>query len=320
MPSYGSAVETTALVVVYLACQSSDREAARLGFSNITRFLAGNDAGPYKIDLSYHQAQTGYWEFVAVAYFLAPTAFDSWSINSGFASWWQDPVRLSEALGYWQERLVVPSGRIEALHSSENKDGHSHGGALIGPIRQHAYWGAMRDRLPIARSNDLTGVAERRARRPIASARQRIIVAPPHNLAIIRSGQDRAHASDKEIALYDEVVRGPLLDGMRYLEEQGEEVGCYACRYLTEVDDLGRDLQRNFGHCLFHDLADLERWAKSHPTHLAIFGSFFKLQKLSDNKMTLRFWHEVAVLPAAGQHFEYINCHPQTGLIGYFAD
>jgi hypothetical protein len=29
-------------------------------------------------------------------------------------------------------------------------------------------------------------------------------------------------------------------------------------------------------------------------------------------------WHEVSVLPAEGQTFEYLNYHPETGLLPYF--
>jgi len=32
--------------------------------------------------------------------------------------------------------------------------------------------------------------------------------------------------------------------------------------------------------------------------------------------MQLRLWHEVMVLPAETQSFEYVNCHDQTGLMG----
>lgn len=320
VPSFSSAIAPDAqLVIAYLACQATSRATARCGFDTLMRFADGSEPGPFLVDRSFRQAAAGFWEYVAVAYFISATAFDDWAGRSGFDRWWNEPARLSDGMGYWQERLSLPARRIEALHSSYNKDGHSHGGELVGPIRHHAYWGAMRDRLPASRDDLLPAPLERRTRADVASVGQRIVVTPPLNLAIIRSGHDRAHASEQEIALYDEIVRETLLDGMRYLETEGEDVGCYACRYLTEVDAGDRDLQRNFGHCLFHSLADLEDWAKSHPTHLAIFGSFFKLQKLCDNQMTLRFWHEVAVLPATGQHFEYINCHPQTGLIGYFA-
>jgi hypothetical protein len=32
--------------------------------------------------------------------------------------------------------------------------------------------------------------------------------------------------------------------------------------------------------------------------------------------MQLRLWHEVMVLPAEAQSFEYVNCHDRTGLMG----
>nr|WP_249213463.1 phenylacetaldoxime dehydratase family protein [Tatumella sp. JGM118] len=32
-------------------------------------------------------------------------------------------------------------------------------------------------------------------------------------------------------------------------------------------------------------------------------------------KVALRLWHEIIVVPASAQHFEYINCHPDTGLL-----
>ena len=31
--------------------------------------------------------------------------------------------------------------------------------------------------------------------------------------------------------------------------------------------------------------------------------------------VALRLYHEVAVLRAEDQHFEYLNCHPATGLL-----
>lgn len=59
-------------------------------------------------------------------------------------------------------------------------------------------------------------------------------------------------------------------------------------------------------------LADMERWAESHPTHLKIFMTFVEL---AQNVPSLRLHHEVSVLDAAAQTYEYINCHPGTGLM-----
>ncbi|WP_455852891.1 phenylacetaldoxime dehydratase family protein [Pantoea endophytica] len=51
------------------------------------------------------------------------------------------------------------------------------------------------------------------------------------------------------------------------------------------------------------------------PTHVAIFGGFMRyVQELNFN-IALRLWHEIVVVPATAQHFEYINCHANTGLL-----
>ncbi len=67
-----------------------------------------------------------------------------------------------------------------------------------------------------------------------------------------------------------------------------------------------------FGYSLWRSLAHLEQWAESHHTHLRIFGTFMRLvQKLPN----LKLYHEVSVFDADAQHYEYINCHPNTGLM-----
>ncbi len=38
------------------------------------------------------------------------------------------------------------------------------------------------------------------------------------------------------------------------------------------------------------------------------------VQELNFN-IALRLWHEIVVVPATAQHFEYINCHANTGLL-----
>ena len=35
-------------------------------------------------------------------------------------------------------------------------------------------------------------------------------------------------------------------------------------------------------------------------------------------QLDLQLWHEVAVLPHKEQLFEYVNCHPGTGLLPFF--
>ena len=43
-----------------------------------------------------------------------------------------------------------------------------------------------------------------------------------------------------------------------------------------------------------------------------------RLAQQFDFDVQLRLWHQVAVLPPANPPFEYLNCHPRTGLLPYF--
>jgi hypothetical protein len=83
----------------------------------------------------------------------------------------------------------------------------------------------------------------------------------------------------------------------RTLCDQGAEVGCYSNRYVQHIDANGRPVEKSFGISHWHSLADLERWAASHPTHLQIFGMFLKKVPELPN---LRLYHEVSVFDAAG--------------------
>ena len=56
----------------------------------------------------------------------------------------------------------------------------------------------------------------------------------------------------------------------------------------------------------------LERWAESHPTHLRIFVTFMRV---AAQVTKLQLYHEVSVFDRDSQGYEYINCHPSTGLM-----
>lgn len=78
----------------------------------------------------------------------------------------------------------------------------------------------------------------------------------------------------------------------------------------------GEPLEKSFGLAHFDELAHLEAWAKTHPTHLAIFGGFMRYVRTLEFQIALRLYHEVSVISADAQCFEYINCHPGSGMLG----
>ena len=69
------------------------------------------------------------------------------------------------------------------------------------------------------------------------------------------------------------------------------------------------------GLSYWRSLAQMEQWSEHHPTHVAIFGTFMRIVQELEFTLDLRFFHEVSVLRADEQDYEYLNCHPETGLL-----
>jgi aldoxime dehydratase len=77
----------------------------------------------------------------------------------------------------------------------------------------------------------------------------------------------------------------------------------------------GTPTEKSYGMSWWKSLAALERWAESHPTHVRIFGAAMKYLSTLGPAAKLRLYHEVTVARADEQFFEYLNCHPQTGML-----
>lgn len=84
---------------------------------------------------------------------------------------------------------------------------------------------------------------------------------------------------------------------------------------MHHTDTKGLALEKSFGVSYWRSLSNLKEWAKSHPTHTAIFGTFMRIVQELQFQIKLRIYHEVSVLKADEQDYEYIYCPPQTGLL-----
>ena len=144
---------------------------------------------------------------------------------------------------------------------------------------------------------------------------RRQVVRGQDNLCLIRSGQDWSDTDGGERRMYLDEVEPVLRAGMDFLRDDGRTVGCYANRYMRVIDDRGAPVDKSFGMSWWRSLADLDRWAKDHPTHKAIFGQAMKYLSTMGPAARLRLYHEVTVAAADDQHFEYLGCHPGTGLL-----
>ncbi|WP_119165459.1 phenylacetaldoxime dehydratase family protein [Algihabitans albus] len=139
------------------------------------------------------------------------------------------------------------------------------------------------------------------------------------SLCIIRSGQDWSSTEGLQRREYLERMEPVLEAGMAFLRDRGQEVNCHAGRYMREIGRDGAGTDRSLGPAYFRTMADLEGWAETHPTHLAIFKTFLGIAPKYGANLQLRPWHEVSLLPAGNQFGEHANCAAGTGLLGGLA-
>ena len=243
-----------------------------------------------------------------------------WDDRQKFDRWfpaarerWTGEQRTNNGFGTFIEALYPSVEGYETLFSSL---GRPEGVAVLadgmsGEVLEHAYWGGMRDRIPLSQTSEMAPSGAARAIRD--GARIRII--PHDNLCLIRSGQDWGDTEAAERKMYLGDVEPVLREGMDFLRDQGRSIGCYANRYMTVVGPDGAATEKSYGMSWWKSLSALERWAESHPTHVRIFGAAMKYLSTLGPAAKLRLYHEVTVARADEQLFEYVDCHPQTGML-----
>lgn len=269
--------------------------------------LAGPD-GPAHHDRAAPVRRKGTSEVVTVAYWDDPAAFDRW-----FAEHRERWLTGRDGGGRWVE-VIRP--RVEEFETIFGARSRPEGVAVLaerfsGQVREHAYWGGMRDRIPASQTDalhDPGGI-------DVERDGDRVRVRPCGSICLIRSGQDWSDTADDERATYLEDIEPNLRAGMDFLQRDGAGIGCLANRYLAVLDEHGRPTERSYGLSWWRSLAELERWSESHPTHLAIFGSFGRMVA-ARGSTNLRLYHEVSVVGPDEQWFEYAGCHERTGLLG----
>ncbi len=302
----------------YLGVQSrgEDQRSAALGaVRHLVDSLSTAD-GTQHHDITHHVDNQGYDNYIVVGYWNDPATFRRWLRSPEVDQWWTSEDRITDGIGYFREIISPRVDQFETLYAfQEQLPGV---GALMsdisGEINEHGYWGSMRERVPLSQT-DWMQPAETDTLHIVSGDPRsggRVVVAGHDNIALIRSGQDWREAGVEERALYLDEIQPTLQAGMDFLRDNGADVGCYSNRMVRNIDVDGNpvDESYNIGH--WRSLERLERWAESHPTHLRIFTTFFKVAGDLDK---LRLYHEVSVSSGADQTFEYINCHPATGMM-----
>jgi hypothetical protein len=314
------AAELKEVVFGYFACQFRDRDMPQEFADRVLAAVQGPLA-PAFITRARHRDASMYENELFIAYWPGREAFKNWWDESGFGAWFDDADRASEGYGLWQETYIVPVQRFETLLSSKNPTGVATIGLpLDETVREHNYWGGMRDRIPSSETDSFTSPSpEAHVTRHFGVTRgQRVKVTPGENICLIRSGQNWSQCDDGELADYSDEVVPHLVAGMAYLRDNPAETGCLSCRLMDEVELDGRHAKQSFGLAAFTSMAHLEEWAKTHPTHLRIFDSFIAMAQRRSSPPKLQLWHEVIIASGQDSVCEYVNCHPQTGFLPYY--
>lgn len=308
------------LVVGYFGIQADTPELLD-NWANSALF--GNNA-PEKIEQGMYLDKANVKNYLYIAYWRN-SVYQQWLNNSNTTSWWANDDRLSEGVGYWREIIAMPFDRFETLNSSTQAHGVSAvADELEGPIKEHGYAGGMRDRIPLSENDRLLSnqkISALNEGLKVASHKlnngQRVIVTPPENTCVIRSGQNWGDCVGEQASFYLKQVHPVLLKGMKYLRDNPIDTQCYSMRFVDTKANNWTTISQSFGLGYAADIYAFENWAKSHPTHLAILDRFMNMVMTFGENLQLKLWHEVVVLPKEGCEFEYINCHKNTGLLSY---
>jgi aldoxime dehydratase len=293
------------------------QDAARAAFDRIVADLNVGEA-PRHYDRTQYVDPQGYDTWIAIAYWTSPALFERWRAQPAISTWWDDPARLSDGVGYFREILFPAAEGFETLFSSPDAlegVGVAMGAMSAEEIQEHGYWGSMRERLALSQTDAMASSGNLAISAGQPGFGRRVRLAGHENVAVIRSGQDWRATSGHERALYLEQMEPVLRAGMDFLRDGGLDIGCYSNRYMRHIDVGGQPIEKSLGYSYWRSLSALERWAESHPTHVEIFSGFMRMAGALNFRLRLRLYHEVSVLKSDQQDYEYVNCHPETGLL-----
>ncbi|WP_445356510.1 phenylacetaldoxime dehydratase family protein [Microbulbifer sp. ANSA002] len=295
----------------YVQCQVGLQFASGQRDDSLFRLLArflSSAKGLLHIERAGHIDVQGAYNDIAIAY---------WDNDESMGKWLgEEATELREIIqsksGFWYEALAAPRSHFEVSSSTPVADWGIFRHFDICEQHEHAYWGAMRDRISAAENDGLPGQLQTLRAIPVGKQSDTEI-SLPGNLCMIRTVQGYSAASSAERHAYRESLCSEYEQGVHYLQSNPIESRCLSARLLNdEHPALGRPDTETIAW--FASLADLENWVHHHPTHKAIYAAAQCYASRFASGMQLLLSHEVAVVPHGKGRAFYQGCHPDTGL------
>jgi len=304
------------LPMVYFGIQHRDKheEAEEAMARLIGGFSASN--GPGFWDRASYVDECGYVNLLLVGYWRGHQNYQQWQ-SERTDDWWHANADSNGPLGFFMEAYTPGVEDTETTFSHQYPEGYSHlSDHWSEPTDTHDYWGSARDRMARSQIDPFlpSGSPKSTLKPGESSFGRKVRVAPHENLCLLRSGQDWSETEGDERSFYLEKVEPLLNKGMMEIRDEGIQKGCFYNRYLTVTSDDGVPLERTYSLSAWNSIGQIETWVRQ-ATHLAIYHIGVKHYQRTGPDARLRLYHEMFVLRARDQRYEYFNCHPDTGML-----
>lgn len=278
--------------------------------------LLSSPNGPAKADRGRQADASGRVDEIVLCYWTDRETWSRWWTSEQVRTWWHW-LPLTGPIGHWCEALRTPVDRIETMYSAPVPLGPAAIGAAMEPTDLHDYRYAALDRF--ASGEDFSspgGEIETDLPEGASTFGRRVTVTGvPANLCFIRTAQHLAEAPADQVRTYREGVEPGYVAGVDGLRRGAS--GCLSARLVRELDTTGGELPATSALAWWRCIGDLLGWAHGHPDHQRILRDFWtSIVEPYGTELRLVLWHEVHVTPAGGVRMSYVNCHPDTGLLG----
>jgi aldoxime dehydratase len=311
---FDPSVKTLPMVYFGVQHRNRDAEAERAMTKLIKGF--GEPYGPEFWDRAMLVDRLGYTNLILVGYWKGHENHRQWEAGRP-SDWWHDGEDLNGPLGLFKESYTPGVKDTETTFSHKHPEGYAHlSDDWSEPTDTHDYWGSARDRIARAQTDPLDS-----AGKPLStlgssedSLGRHVHVAPHENLCLLRSGQDWSETEGEERSFYLGRVEPILNKGMMEIRDEGVGKGCFYNRYMNVTDTQGAQVEKTYSLSAWNSISDIEHWVRQ-ATHLAIYHIGVKHYQRMAGAAKLRLYHEMFVLRAGDQQYEYFNCHSQTGML-----
>lgn len=281
--------------------------------------LLRRTGGPAVLERMHYRDAQGWHCDLFLGGWLDAAAYRAWAALPEVAAWWRGLPCGPDDAGVWREVMTPHKDYFQYGAGVEEVAGFASLGTVV-PSDKFGYWGGYRDRIPASARDKLLTPLDRTPEPVLRETRgRRLAVAIPDNLCFIREGQAWDRAGTAERAVWAERME-PVVDAwIAHLTAHPAETGCLSLRFCREQEvETGADRARQSQVAFLLSLRHIERAARTAHSHLAVKDTLMGIYEAPPFEPTMHIWVEMFILKQGDLQTEYVNCHPETGLLPYF--